>query len=331
MKIVISGGSGLIGGCLSRVFVEKGHTVSHLLRWHTNNQTHKKDLTSEKNIFWSNSEVLENADVVIHLAGASVAKPWTASHKKAILESRTEGTKALMEACSACSSPPKHIISASGIGYYPEGLPTTLTEESAPGEGFLAHVCVQWENHLLSHNPKQIPVSIVRTGLVLSNKSKIVNAARAQFFILGMVGSVGSHQHRWSWIHIEDLCHQYLALAEGRLLPGIYNGVAPTPCTQIEFGDAFERHPAMTLPWWLPYARFQFWLAQKINGLVRRMGIQKRPLIPAWIIRLAWGERAVIALTNQYVSAKKTLDQGFCYQYPTIDEAMQHLQRHPEI
>jgi NAD dependent epimerase/dehydratase family enzyme len=61
------------------------------------------------------------------------------------------------------------------------------------------------------------------------------------------------------------------------------------------------------------------------------MGIHKRPLIPAWIIRLAWGERAVIALTNQYVSAKKTLDQGFCYQYPTIDEAMQHLQRHPEI
>ncbi len=331
MKIVISGGSGLIGGCLSRVFVEKGHTVLHLSRYHRNNQTHKKDLTSEKNIFWSNSEILENADVVIHLAGANVAKPWTKSYKKVILTSRTEGTKALMEACAACNEPPKHIISAGGIGYYPEGLETTLMEESAAGEGFLAEVCQAWERSSLLNNPKHIPISILRTGLVLSNKSKIVGAARAQFFGSAMVGSVGSHNNRWSWIHIEDLCLQYLALAEGKLRPGIYNGVAPTPCTQKEFGDAFERFPAMTLPWWLTYARFQFWLAKKANRTIRRMGIRKRPIVPRWLIQLIWGERAVIALTDQYVSAQKTLDQGFCYQYPTIDEAMQHLQHHPEI
>ena len=331
MKIVLSGGSGLIGGCLSRVFVEKGHTVSHLRRWNSNNQTHKKDFTSEKNIFWSNPEVLENADVVIHLAGANVAKPWTQSYKRNILNSRTVGSKSLMEACSACINPPKHIISASGIGYYPEWVPQTLTEESEAGQGFLADVCKQWEEALSGNNPKQIPVSIVRTGLVLSNKSKIVGAAQAQFLQCGMVGSVGSHSNRWSWIHIEDLCHLYLALAEQRLQSGIYNGVAPNPCTQGEFGDAFERFPAIKIPLWLPVMRFQFFLAKKINGTIRSWGIRKRPIVPEWLIKLAWGERAVIALTNQFVSAQKTLDQGFCYQYPTIEKAMQHLQSHPEI
>jgi NAD dependent epimerase/dehydratase family enzyme len=195
----------------------------------------------------------------------------------------------------------------------------------------LAHVCKVWEESLFRNNPKQIPLSVVRTGLVLSNKSKIVNAAQTQFLVCGMVGSVGSHSNRWSWVHIVDLCNQYIALIEGTLQPGIYNGVAPNPCTQGEFGDAYERFPAVNLPLWLPIWRLEFFLAKKLNGLIRFLGIRKRQIVPEWIIKLLWGERSVIALTNQYVSAQKTLDQGFCYQYPTIESAMQHLQGHPKI
>lgn len=241
------------------------------------------------------------------------------------------GTTELMRVCNACVNPPKHIISASGIGYYQEWVPQTLTEESGAGDGFLAHVCKVWEESLFRNNPKQIPLSVVRTGLVLSNKSKIVNAAQTQFLVCGMVGSVGSHSNRWSWVHIVDLCNQYIALIEGTLQPGIYNGVAPNPCTQGEFGDAYERFPAVNLPLWLPIWRLEFFLAKKLNGLIRFLGIRKRPIVPEWIIKLLWGERSVIALTNQYVSAQKTLDQGFCYQYPTIESAMQHLQGHPKI
>lgn len=331
MKIVITGGSGLIGGQLSHLLEDRGHVVLHLGRCHSNKQTVQKDLPSGKNIFWSNPEILENVDVVVHLAGANVAKPWTKAYKKEILESRAHGTEALMQACSLCTNPPKHIISASGIGYYPEWVPQTLTEESTAGEGFLAEVCKIWEERLFKNNPKQLALSVVRTGLVLSNKSKIVNAAQAQFLLSGMVGSVGYHSNRWSWIHIVDLCNQYIALIEGRLQPGIYNGVAPNPCTQGEFGDTFERFPAVNIPVWLPIWRLQLFLAKKLNGLIRFLGIRKRLIVPAWLIKWAWGERSVIALTNQYVSAKKTLDQGFCYQYPTIESALQHLQGHPKI
>lgn len=331
MKIVITGGSGLIGGQLSHLLEDRGHVVLHLGRCLSNNQTAKKDLSSGKNIFWSNTEILENADAVVHLAGANVAKRWTKAYKKEILESRAVGTEALMQACSICANPPKHIISASGIGYYPESVPQILTEESDSGEGFLAEVCKIWEERLLNNNPRQFTLSIVRTGLVLSNKSKIMGAAQAQFLGSGMVGSVGCRSNRWSWIHIVDLCNQYIALIEGNLQPGIYNGVAPNPCTQGEFADAFERFPAVNIPFWLPTWRLQLYLAKKLNGLLRFLGFRKRPIVPTWLIKLAWGECSVIALTNQYVSAKKTLNQGFCYQYPTIELALQHLQGHPKI
>lgn len=331
MKIIITGATGLIGNRLCNQLKQNGFHVDFLKRHRYNNTIDQKDWLSRKNIFWSNPEILENADAVVHLAGANVARPWTKAHKKEILESRTIGTTALMQACSACSNPPKHLISASGIGYYPESAPNTLIEESSLGDGFLAEVCKVWEESLFNNNTKEISLSVVRTGLVLSNKSKIVEAAKIQFLLSGMVGSVGNHRNRWSWIHIIDLCNLYIALIEGTLEPGIYNGVAPNPCTQGEFGKAYEQRPAFKSSKYLIYKQLHWWIAKRLNGFIRFLGIQKRPIIPEWVIKLAWGERSVIALTNQYVSAQKTLSKGFCYQYPTIDLAMQHLQGHPEI
>lgn len=331
MKIIITGGSGLIGETLSHLLEDKGHVVSHLRRLQSNNQSDKKDLTSKKNIFWSNPEILNDADAVIHLAGANVAKPWTKRYKREILNSRTEGTSALIDACLICENPPKQVISASGIGYYPESLNVELNEDHAMGDAFLAQVCVAWEKSLTRHFPLPFDVSIVRTGLVLSNRSKIVKAAQSQFLLSGMVGSVGSHENMWSWIHIHDLCNLYIALAEQKLSPGIYNGVSPNPCTQGEFGKAYEMHPSLHLPWYLSGWKLQWWIAKGLNRLIRKLNIQLRPIIPAWLMRLAWGERSAIALTNQKVTTNKTLDQGFCYQYPTIESALQQLQSHPKV
>jgi uncharacterized protein (TIGR01777 family) len=331
MKVILTGGSGLIGETLSHLLEDNGHVVLHLRRWYSNKQSVKKDLTSKKNIFWSNPEILEGADAVIHLAGANVAKPWTKSYKREILRSRTEGTSALIDACMACNQPPKQIISASGIGYYPESLSIELNEDHTMGDAFLAQVCVAWENSLQRPFPLPFQVSIVRTGLVLSNKSKIVQAAQSQFLLSGMVGSVGSHENQWSWIHILDLCNLYIALAEQKLLSGIYNGVSPNPCTQGEFGKVYEMHASLQLPWYLSGLKLQWWVAKGLNRLIRTLNIQQRPIVPTWVMRLAWGERAAIALTNQKVSTNKTLDQGFCYQYPTIEKALQHLQAHPKV
>ena len=329
MKIIITGASGLIGKRLCNQLKQNGFHVDFLERYGTNKEAVQKDCSTRKNIFWSNPEILENADAVVHLAGANVARPWTKAYKKEILESRSLGTTELMHACSACSNPPKHIISASGIGYYAESAPDTLTEESSLGDGFLAEVCKVWELSLFNNNTKQIPLSVVRTGLVLSNKSKIFEAAKMQFSQTGMVGTVGSLTNRWSWIHLDDLCSIYIELVKGTMAPGIYNAVAPHPCSQKVFASAFEDFATLRKIHKSPFAKFLWRIACNINEILHKLSIKSRPILPAFIIKLAWGERSVIALTNQNVSAQKTLDTGFCYQYPTIESAMENLHTHP--
>ena len=330
MKIILTGASGLIGNQLCNQLKQKGFDVFFLKRHHYNKATQEKDWSSRKKIFWSNPEILEEADAVVHLAGENVAKRWTKATKDRILMSRKEGTEALMEACKNCNTPPKHIISASGIGIYPEGSGEVLTEESNHGTGFLATVCETWENALFQNGPLGSQLSCLRTGIVLSNKSKILGITEAQFRIMGMVGTVGSPNNNWSWIHIQDLCAMYIALIEGRMAPGIYNAVAPHPCSQMAFAQAYEKSAPFRLEN-TQNAIPAFWgLSCSINQIIQKLGITIRPNLPASLIKLAWGERAVIALTNQTVSAQKTIDTGFCYLYPTIESALVNLHRNPQ-
>jgi uncharacterized protein (TIGR01777 family) len=330
MKIIITGASGLIGKRLCEVLKQDGFDIEFLKRHDYNNTIEEKDWLSRKNIFWSNPEILENTDAVVHLAGANVGNSWTKKYKKEILNSRKLGTEALMKACADCQTPPKHIISASGIGFYHENTNQLLNETSASGNTFLAEVCKIWEQGIFEHKIPSAVASCLRTGIVISNHSKVFGVSKLQFQLFGMVGSVGSPNNLWSWIHIDDLCSTYLALIKGTMSPGIYNAVAPHPCTQKAAGIAFEKfapHRELkksnitALLWLIPCA---------INKMLQALRITARPVLPAFLIKLAWGERSAIALTNQNVSAKKTLDTGFCYQYPTIESAMNHLHTHTD-
>ncbi|MDA0784458.1 MAG: DUF1731 domain-containing protein [Bacteroidetes bacterium] len=328
MKIIITGASGLIGKRLCKVLKQDGFDIEFLKRYDYNNTIEEKDWLSRKNIFWSNPEILENADAVVHLAGANVGSSWTKKYKKEILNSRKLGTDSLMKACADCQIPPKHIISASGIGFYPENTHQLLNETSESGNTFLAEVCKIWEQGIFEHKIPGAVASCLRTGIVISNNSKVFSVSQLQFQIFGMVGSVGSPNNLWSWIHINDLCSMYLALIKGTMSPGIYNAVAPHPCTQKAAGIAFEKFAPQrelkksnitALLWRIPCA---------FNKMLKALRITARPVLPAFLIKLAWGERSAIALTNQNVSAKKTLDTGFCYQYPTIESAMDQLHTH---
>jgi uncharacterized protein (TIGR01777 family) len=330
MKIIITGASGLIGKRLCKVLKQNDFDVELLKRYDYNNTIEQKDWLSRKNIFWSNPEILENADAVVHLAGANVGSPWTKKYKNEILKSRKLGTGALMKACAECQTPPRHIISASGIGFYPENTHQLLTETSESGSTFLAEVCKIWEQGIFEHKIPGVVASCLRTGIVMSNHSKIFSVSKLQFQLFGMVGSVGSSNNVWSWIHIDDLCSMYLALIKGTMSPGIYNAVAPHPSTQKAAGIAFEKFAPQrelkksnitALLWRIPCA---------INKMLQALRITARPVLPAFLIKLAWGERSAIALTNQNVSAKKTLDTGFCYQYPSIESAMEHLHTHTD-
>ncbi len=329
MKIIVTGGSGLIGTCLLEQLRTKGHDVSLLIRSKYNTTKQKNVSVVEKKHFWENHHELSNADVVVHLAGAKISDRWTKKHKQEILQSRTKSTEALVLACKALEHPPKHIISMSGIGYYSDPCCSPQIETSLNGSGFLAEVCLAWENALhIAHLPSS-KISIVRTGLVLSNQSKIINASASQFYLSGMIGSVGNKNALWSWIHINDLCAIFGGLIENTIPPGIYNAVAPTPCSQAQFGLAYERFPKK-----LNTSFIHYWILNAMSLLVQKIihaiGMKWRPTLPGWLLRCFWGEKTLIALTNQNISAKKLLDTGFCFQYDTIEKSLDHLSKNPK-
>ena len=181
MKIIITGASGLIGKRLCKVLKQDGFDIEFLKRHDYNNTIEEKDWLSRKNIFWSNPEILENGDAVVHLAGANVGNSWTRKYKKEILNSRKLGTEALMKACADCQTPPKHIISASGIGFYHENTNQLLNETSESGNTFLAEVCKIWEQGIFEHKIPAAVASCLRTGIVISNHSKVFGVSKLQF------------------------------------------------------------------------------------------------------------------------------------------------------
>lgn len=332
---VITGASGLVGSTIETSLKQQGFEVKTLKRWDTNNSLTEKDLANEKKYFWSNPEVLEGAEAVIHLAGANVGLPWTKLHKSKILSSRVNGTKDLLRCLRECKNPPKRIVSASAIGYYPDPY-SYITETTEKGTGFLADVCSAWEQE--TQPLKEImDVYTIRIGLVLSNRSKLLQASYYQYVMSGMVGSTGSGNNVWSWIHIHDLAKIFIESSLGKIPSGIYNGVSPQVSLQKEVGLAVEHYPLNLAGQSTVMQGLQVF-GNVLNGVWRSLrwlsggkSLHIRPVIPGFVMRIAWGERSVLALTNQRVSSQKLLDAGFTFQYPTIEQAIQHLSKNSTV
>jgi len=332
---VITGASGLVGSTIETSLKQQGFEVKTLKRWDTNNSLTEKDLANQKKYFWSNPEVLEGAEAVIHLAGANVGLPWTKLHKSKILSSRVNGTKDLLRCLRECKNPPKRIVSASAIGYYPDPY-SYITETTEKGTGFLADVCSAWEQE--TQPLKEImDVYTIRIGLVLSNRSKLLQASYYQYVMSGMVGSTGSGNNVWSWIHIHDLAKIFIESSLGNIPSGIYNGVSPQVSLQKEVGLAVEHYPLKLAGKSTVMQGLQVF-GNVLNGVWRSLrwlsggkSLHIRPVIPGFVMRIAWGERSVLALTNQRVSSQKLLDAGFTFQYPTIEQAIQHLSKNSTV
>ncbi len=325
-----------MGTSIQSLLLEQGFEVKTLKRWDINNPLTKKDLGNSKKYFWSNPEVLEGAEAVIHLAGANVGNPWTSQHKQEIISSRIEGTRDLVDLIKNCQNPPKRLVCASAIGYYQDPCNDVLTETGAMGTGFLTQVCSAWENEAQKIG-EVCELYTIRIGLVLSNRSKLLQAAYYQYLFSGMVGSTGSPSHVWSWIHIVDLAKIFVQSSTGLIPSGIYNGVAPQPTTQKNVGLAVENHP-LNIAHGNTLLRLLQTLGDVLNGFWRSTRwlsggkrLQVRPIVPGWVMRIAWGERSVLALTNQRVSSQKLLSVGFNFQFPDIDSAIQHLSQNPKV
>ena len=325
-----------MGTSIQLLLQQQGFEIKTLKRCDINNPLTKKDLTNPKKYFWSNPEVLENAEAVMHLAGANVGSPWTKTHKQDILNSRVEGTRELVACIKECKNPPKRLVCASAIGIYPDPNNEILTENSLLGTGFLSEVCDAWERE--SKSAVQVcDVYTIRIGLVLSNRSKLLQASYCQYILSGLVGSTGNSRNYWSWIHIEDLARIFIEASVGNIPAGIYNGVAPNCSFQKDVGLAVEQHPLRIsgnhtilriLEKW-GNGLNRVWRSLRWLSGGKPLGI--RPVIPGFVMQIAWGDRSVLALTNQRVSAQKLLDAKFQFKYPHVETALHHLSNNPSV
>lgn len=294
-KVLITGGSGLLGERLTAQLQQKGYEVVHLGR----KSGSKNGIVTygwNPAVGQLDEKALEGVDHVIHLAGAGVAdKPWSASRKQEIRNSRTQGTQLLVNAIKKQNQQPKSFISASAIGYYGNAGKALCTEESAAGNDFLASVCVDWES-AAAPLASLTRLCTVRIGIVLSTEGGALPKMMLPFrFFAG--GVLGSGKQMMSWVHIDDLCEMFLFLLENESCRGTYNGVAPLPVEHYTFMKALGK--AMHRPLWM-------W-------------------VPASVLRLALGEMADTVLGSQFVSNEKIQQTGFRFKHETVYKALSSL------
>ena len=297
--VLITGGTGMIGKRLTQLLLEKGYKVAYLSRKQEsipNVTVYHWDI--DKN--WIDDKALANADYIIHLAGAGIADArWTDKRRKEIINSRTKTIELIARELQGRPYKVKAFVSASAIGFY--GADTgdkQLTEQTPSGSDFLAHVTRHWENasELIDH--VGIRTTKLRIGVVLSNEGgafpKISMPIR-----WGVGAPLGTGKQWTSWIHLDDLCNLFIAALENNKWHGVYNAVAPTPVTNTELTHQIAN--LLHRPLWLP-------------------------AIPAFALRLVYGEMANVVLGGNYVvNHRIRTETDFIYQFENIQSALQDL------
>lgn len=292
-KVLISGGSGLVGTALTKLLLSKGYTVAHLS---TRKDYQRKGVET---YYWNPSKgkldakAFEGTAVVVHLAGAGIAdKRWTEERKKLIIDSRIQSAKLLTDFLNNEPHQVTRFIGTSAIGYYGdrEGV---LTEESALGKGFLAEVCELWEERYLAV-PQNVSTAIMRLGVVLSMKGgALPEMMKTMPFFMGVLGN---GQQIYSWIYLDDLARMFLHIIEGDSLKGIYNAVAPQSISQKEMAKRIaKKKNVFTVP------------------------------TPEFALQIALGEMKEVVLNSQNCSAKKILSTGFKFKFKEINGALDEL------
>ena len=205
MRVTLTGGSGLIGGCVASLLAARGDEVTLLSRSGGDGQIAWDPLGGP-----APAAALEGRDAVVNLAGEQIAQRWTPAVREAIETSRTVGTANLLAGIEALAERPSVLVSASAVGYYGDRGDERLTEDSAPGRDFLAGVCLEWEQAALRAQALGLRVCVLRTGVVLDRRGGAL-AKMLPAFRLGLGGPVAGGRQYISWIALSDLGALYVA------------------------------------------------------------------------------------------------------------------------
>jgi uncharacterized protein (TIGR01777 family) len=252
MRVVISGASGFVGTALTRSLQADGHTVHPLVRPGGGRRDDPDGIRWDPEGGSIDTEALEGVDAVVHLAGAGIGdRRWTAKRKRLILESRTKGTSLVARALAELQTPPKVLVSASGINAYGDGGNKVLTEKSPRGEGFLAGVVKAWEEAARPASDAGIRTVFARSGLVLSGAGGALKPL-LRLFRLGLGGRLGSGRQWMSWITLDDEVGAMRFVIERDDIAGPVNFTAPDPVTNRDFtqamGKALHRPTVLPIP-----------------------------------------------------------------------------------
>ncbi len=302
MQVFIAGGTGLIGRHLVERLCSEGHHCLVLTRNVERGRARLPDervqlVEGDPTVPGAWTEHLRGTDAVVHLAGANIfARRWSSTYKEEIRRSRVESTKVLAEAITQQDNRPRVFVQGSAVGYYGPRGDEELTEESPPGDDFLAHVCVEWEGASRSLEEHGVRRVIVRTGVVLAREEgALPTMLRPIRLFVG--GPVGKGDQWVSWIHIDDIVGIFRHALVRSAISGVFNGTAPNPVRNRE-------------------------LVRTIGRLLGRPTAFKAP----WFaLRLALGEVADMLCTGQRVLPKRTLESGYEFLYPTLEPALRHL------
>lgn len=301
-KVLITGGTGLVGTALTTLLVEKGYLVTILTRNKNLTSKHPNNAYS----YWDinkgivDKEELLSANYMVHLAGAGIAdKPWSVKRKTEILDSRVKPIKLIYNILKNNPHQLKAFISASGVGYYGAITTNTIFDETAPAANdFLGKTCLKWEQAVDELNNLSIRTVKLRTGIVLAKNGGAL-PKMMQPFKFGLGAALGSGKQIMPWIHIDDLAQLYVAAIENDSFNGAYNAIAGNVSNK-DFSKMLSK--AMNKPFWLPN-------------------------VPGFMLKLFLGEMAVILLEGSAASNQKLLQTGFNFQFADLEMGLKGLVR----
>jgi uncharacterized protein len=299
MRILIAGGTGMIGTALTKSLLADGHQV-----WVLTRNLHKARLPEGATAVgwngWNNlgwSELASQMDAVVNLAGESLTRwPWTKHQKQRFWDSRVRAGKALAMAIQAAKPRPQVLIQASGVNYYgPHGL-EPVTEADGAGKDFLAGLCLDWEASTKPVEKLGVRRGILRTALVLSSREGILPLMLLPARLFAG-GPFGGGRQGLAWIHLADEVAAIRFLLENPAARGPFNLTAPEPVSNAEFMRSAAR--LLRRPCWLP--------------------------APAFALRLALGQMATLLLDGLYLHPARLQELGFHFRFASLESALRDL------
>lgn len=298
MKILITGGSGLVGTQLTAMLLTEGHEIVHLSR------SSKKRKDGVLVYVWDtkagtiDAKAIDGVDAIVHLAGAGVAdERWTAKRKEIILSSRVETAGLLQKVLSENEHRVKVFLSASGMGYYGDNGSKAMTESDPVGSDFLAEVCKYWEQATDPIEAMGIRRAIFRISLVLSREGGALPKMDLPVK-MGMGSYFGNGKQIYSWIHIEDLCRLFIMALKEESFQGIYNTATPHQLSNKQFTKVLA-------------------------------SVLGRPFIPApvprFMLKTILGQMSETVLGSIALDMTKLTTSGFTFKYPSLEDALRNL------